>query len=114
MDGESPILAGERLTALVDWFDPLGSTSLFNDLVSIWNHGKGFPKRFQNEGKLMSSRSLPKLVSNSPDFISIDKTVVANIDETYRRVIDACAVLEGVEALHWTDHDDDGQLTASP
>lgn len=58
----------------------------------------------------MSSRSLPKLVSNSPDFISIDKTVVVNIDETYRRVIDACAVLEGVEALHWTDHDDDGQL----
>lgn len=59
----------------------------------------------------MSSQSQPKLVSKSPDFISIDRTVVANIDETYHRVIDAALLLEAREDLCSNDLDDSGTLT---
>jgi len=56
----------------------------------------------------MAIESVP--TTKSADFISIDKTVIANIDETYRRTLDACSIMEGVKALHFTDHNDDGEL----
>lgn len=58
----------------------------------------------------MSSQSKPQLVSKSPDFISIDKTVVANIDQLHEKVCDAAMLMEITEVLDRTGEEDCGTL----